>query len=223
MGCVTLVSRRTLSLVKKCQYMRPLLVLFLLCGLCALGQGRVPDRTCIHTDLSKTLTIITTARRTHLDEAFDSVRLTIRIIDKASKRLLQKISLTTFELFSEDYAHCRMVRSYSTGKNVKKEVIDDDYGDMIVADLNFDSREDLAFKTENNNGGTDYTFFTQTKDRKFVIDRFLTDSVDSYPASISRSRRTLTTLQRAGVRAAEHVYYLDPRTNKWSQIKYRIL
>lgn len=199
------------------------LALLLLCSSCATGQVHVPDRTCVHNDLSKALTIVTTAKRVHQDQSFDSARITIRIIDKSSRRLLQEISLISSELYAEDYTHCRLVRSYSTGKDARKIVIDNDYGDIIVADLNFDSREDLAVKTENNNGGTDYTFYTQTKDKKFVLDRYLTDSVYSFPWKINRSKRTLTTMVSAGVRDALTTYHLDSRTNSWTRVKRRVI
>ena len=204
--------------------MRPLLkiALFLLSGFWAQGQVHAPDRTCVHKDLSKTLTFITIAKRQHLDEFYDSVRITIKILDKTTGRFLQEITFANWELYAEDYAHCRMIKSYSTGKNVKKEVIDGDYGDIIVADLNFDSREDLAVKTDNNNSGTYYTFYTQTKDRKFVLDRYLTDSIFSFPWAINRRKRTLTTMVRAGVRDAMTTYHLDIRTNKWVRVKRRV-
>jgi len=197
--------------------------MLLMCSSCATGQVHVPDRTCIQNDLSKALTILTTAKRVHQDQSFDSVRLTIRIIDKSSKRLLQEISLIAPDLYAEDYTQCRLVRSYSTGKDARKKVVDNDYGDIIVADLNFDSREDLAVKTENNNGGTDYTFYTQTKDKKFVLDRYLTDSVYSFPWKINSNKRTLTTMVRAGVGDALTTYHLDSRTNRWARVKRRVI
>jgi hypothetical protein len=205
--------------------MRPPLkiVLFLLYSSCLHGQVHVPDQTCVHNDLSKTLTIVTMAKRVHQDQSFDSARLTIRIIDKAGKQLLQEISLIAPELYAEDYTHCRLVRSYSTGKNAGKMVTDNDYGDIIVADLNFDSREDLAVKTENNNGGTYYTFYTQTKDKKFVLDRYLTDSVYSFPWKLNPGKRTLTTMLRAGVRDALTTYHLDGPMNKWTFVKRRVI
>jgi hypothetical protein len=198
--------------------MKPLpgIALLLLVASCASSQ------TCVHTDLSKTLTFVSTVKRKHLDEANDSVRISIRIVDKATGKSLQEITVSNWEFYAEDYSHCRMVRSYSTGKNIKREIIDNDFGDIIVADLNFDSREDLAVKTTNNNGGTDYTFYIQTKDKKFVPDRYLTDSVYSFPRVIDRRRRTITTWVRAGIRNSETIYHLDIRTNRWSRIKRRL-
>jgi hypothetical protein len=199
--------------------MRPLLLtlsLFLL--------PRVYAQTCIHKDLSPTLTFITQTKRIKRpDNVFDSCNVTIKIIDKASKKTIQVISLETSDLYDGDYAKCRLVRSYSTGKNKHDTITDTDYGDMVIADLNFDQKEDIAVKSENGMAGTHYTFYVQGPDKQFRLDRFLTDSMQTFPFSFNKKRKTLTTLERAGVMCGEQVYRLDNKKNKWSMIRHRFL
>jgi hypothetical protein len=60
-----------------------------------------------------------------------------------------------------DWCHCGAVRSYETGKNAHKAVVDNDYGDLVVADINFDGLADVVLKTDGGgNGGPYYTFYT---------------------------------------------------------------
>ncbi|WP_431213083.1 hypothetical protein ACQ86N_46885 [Puia sp. P3] len=100
--------------------MKPLFktALLLLVSSWASGQA------CVHTDLSKTLTFVSTVKRMHRNVSYDTTVVTIRIIDKSNGKTLQEMTFVSDEIYVEDYSHCRMVRSYSTRKNIKREIID---------------------------------------------------------------------------------------------------
>jgi hypothetical protein len=181
-------------------------------------------QTCTHDDLSQTLRITTRALRKSGDSVLaHNCPIEVTIIDKASKKKIQKISFIAATLYSESFTKCNLVRSYSTGKNRNAAILDTDFGDIIVADFNFDSREDIAIRSDDENGGTYYRFYIQEKDKLFKLDSFLTDSMSIVPTYFNRTKKTLTTYQHAGVRLGEQLYRLDIRENKWSMIRHRFI
>jgi hypothetical protein len=118
--------------------------------------------------------------------------MTLSVLDR-NKKIVQKITYSGSLLFDSAFRNRTNSRSYTTGARENAEVVDYDYGDIVVADLNFDGREDIAVKTDSGgDAGPWYTFFVQGSDGHFHKDRYLTDSVSSFPASISTSHRTLT-------------------------------
>ncbi len=182
-------------------------------------------QTCIHDDLSSTLRITSLAQRQPGDSliAFNCPVI-VTISDKASKKTIQVITFTAIALYGKSFAKCNRVRSYVTGKNRNVEVVDTDFGDIVVADFNFDSREDIAIRSDDENGGTSYKFYIQGENKLFKLDSFLTDTMSFVPTYYNRVKRTLTTYQRAGARyEGEQVYRLDIRTNKWSMIRHRFI
>jgi len=182
-------------------------------------------QTCVHDDLSRTLRITARAERKPGDSmiAFNCP-IKVTISDKASKKKVQIISFIATALYPQSFTKCSWVRSYSTGKNRNADRDDTDFGDIVVADFNFDSREDIAIKSDDENSGTYYRFYIQGKDKLFKLDSFLTDSMSLVPIYFNRTRRILTTYQRAGARfEGEQLYWLDIRKNKWSMIRHRFM
>jgi hypothetical protein len=186
----------------------------------AVTQGMA--QTCVHRDLGHQLTIITHSKRIETtDSDYVTVKLSVR--DKRRGSIQQQIAFVARLLRYTDWCHCRDVRSYITGKNARKEVIDNDFGDLVVADFNFDGREDVALKTDGGgNGGPYYTFYRQDEKGHFQIDHFLTDSVSFFPVRFNPSKRTLTTRAHADVaHESEIVYQYNPKMQTWRQISYR--
>jgi hypothetical protein len=181
-------------------------------------------QSCIHDDLSRTLRIKTWVQRKPGDSIIAyNCPVKVTIFDKASKKSLQEISFTAASLYDRSFSKCNWVRSYSTGKNRNAEIWDTDFGDIVVADFNFDTREDIAIKSYDEMSGTYYRFYLQEKDGLFKPDSFLTDSMSLVPTYFNKTKRTLTTYQRAGARDAEMIYRLDVRTNKWRMIRHRFI
>ena len=200
--------------------MRILFLTFFLSFLFASIFGQV----CTHNDLSKTLRIITQAKRKPGDSVeANQCPVEVTIIDKASNKTIQQISFKAYTLGYRSFVNCNFVRSYSTGKNRNAIISDTDFGDIVVADFNFDSREDIAVRYDDENSGTYYRFYIQGKDRQFQLDSFLTDSISIVPTYFNRTKKRLTTYRLAGVRDAEDIYQLDVRKNKWSLIRHRVI
>lgn len=191
--------------------------LFLLTSI--LGQ------TCTHDDLSHTLRFKIESRRPADDSTNGhDCTIIVTIINKASRKKIQIISFKGIEIYSSSFTKCSQVRSRSTWKNWKAPVMDTDFGDLVVADFNFDSREDLAIRSDDENSGTYYRFYIQGKDGSFTLDPFLTDSVSLVPTYFNPAKKTLTTYQVADVgHEGEQVYRLDVRNNRWSMIRHRFI
>jgi len=115
--------------------------------------------------------------------------------------------------------------SYRTGFNINRQIVDNDHGDIIVADLNFDGKDDLAIKwEEGGNGGPLYNYYLQDKNGKFIIDDFLSKEMIFFPMEINAKKQTLTTLVHASAYSvSETVYKLDPGSGKWKQISHRFI
>jgi len=113
-------------------------------------------------------------------------------------------------------------RSYLTGVNRDKQVADNYAGDFIVADFNFDNKNDFAIINDmGGNGGTFYSYYLQQDKDKYVEDRFLTDSVTYFPA-INKANRTLTTLVHAwSCGNSEDIYTLQGA--KWKHTGHRLI
>ncbi len=119
--------------------------------------------------------------------------MTLLILDR-NKKIVQKITYKAGPLFDTAFGNKKNSRSYTTGARENAEVTDYDYGDLVIADLNFDGREDIAVKTDSGgDAGPWYTFFVQGSDGRFHKDNYLTDSVSSFPASINIKQLKLTT------------------------------
>lgn len=66
------------------------------------------------------------------------------------------------------YTNGKNSRSYSTHFNTDKTVVDDDFGDVVVADLNFDGLGDFAVTYDHGaDNGNHYYFYFQRPDHTF--------------------------------------------------------
>ena len=115
-------------------------------------------QTCIHTDLSNQFDIDTSIRRI----IGDSCLVSIEISDKDSHKTATTIQYRTLFLNDTVFRNCKSVRSYQTHKNDTLEAVDNDYGNFIVADFNFDGLDDLAIiRDSGGNSGSLYNFYIQ--------------------------------------------------------------
>lgn len=190
----------------------------ILTALSASGQ------TCTYTDLSKSLNFNLKVRRIKRPDAFsDSCIVRVAVLDKLSQKPLMTVTCAAGHLFSATYTQCNAVRSYSTGKNKDAVVQDYDYGDFIVADFNFDGKDDFAIKNDSGgNGGPLYDFYLQNSTGKFLLSRYLTDNVYHFPSRFDKAKKTLTVLTHADAMSeGETTYKLNPQTSRWRKISYR--
>jgi len=181
----------------------------------------VHGQTCIHRKLSKKYDFKVNLNRPTPGADDEKIVVTVDVIDKVSGKKNQEITVKPTFIFSDVFVNCNRVRSYTTGVNQNMESVDYDFGDLIVADFNFDSREDFALKTESGgNAGPSYDFYIQNADGKFSLDTFLTNQMGSFPKRIIKSNRTLVTSIHANAnQQCETTYRLDE--NKWKRIKRR--
>ncbi|HLP10716.1 MAG TPA: hypothetical protein VK177_02230 [Flavobacteriales bacterium] len=143
--------------------------------------------------------------------------LILFIYSKYSHQLIKVIKTDVGVIFDDYYSSAKS-RSYSTGYNQNQQVLENYYGDLVVADLNFDGKEDVAFLYERANGGEIYEYYVQTG-TTFKREPYLSDSITYFPHSINAQNKTLTTLTRSGAfYIAEATYRL--KKNKWTQINY---
>jgi hypothetical protein len=146
----------------------------------------------------------------------------ISIIRKSDKTVVQNIRSQ-----SEDEQYRRFncsSRSYVTGYNKNAEVIDGDWGDIVVADLNFDGKEDFAIvraQAPTGAGIEVFDFYLQNKDGKFVKDIFLSSQMELCPSKIDTHNHILTTESygSASAKIYRQRFKYNPATGKWANIK----
>ena len=177
-------------------------------------------QTCLHTDISKQFNFKTSLTRFKTKNLFDSCVVKITVIQKGTSKPIQTIKIISDYFFEGVYTDCNAKRSYITSKNVNVETSDNDFGDIIVADFNFDDREDIALKKDSGgNGGPDYNYYLQDSTGKFILDKYLTNNMGYFPIYINKKKKTLTTLVHANVKEqCKSTYKLDTLTNKWKKI-----
>ena len=176
-------------------------------------------QTLIHTDLSRIYNYKTSLSRLKTKSSEYSCIIKIQIINKSDKKIVQTISIYSDYMFSDAYNDKDAKRSFITGKNKNKPDTDNDYGDIIIADFNFDSKEDVALKKDwGGNGGSTYNYYTQDANGKFVLDKFLTNRMEFFPTYINRKKKTLTTLVHANAyEMCKTTYKIDSLTQAWKK------
>lgn len=158
------------------------------------------------------------------DHVHDSCIVRTRIIDKMSKRVIDSLLLTSRFFYTNYFDNSRHAVSYSTGVHVFMGG-DNYFGDLVVADLNFDGRDDIALiNDQGGNGGPVYSFYSQKADGKFILDQYLTDSISYFPTDIDRKGKTLTTYVHAGACCmGKQVYQFDKENSRWKMIEHVLI
>ncbi|WP_295712514.1 hypothetical protein [Mucilaginibacter sp.] len=141
------------------------------------------------------------------------------------KKIQQRISFNTGLLFEDAYTSNKNARSYVTGVNKDTEVSDYDFGDLIIADLNFDEKEDIAIKYDSGgNGGPVYNFYLQDKTGNFKLSKYLTNRVCSFPFYIDNRHKTIATQIHANVsQEGRKTFKYNPLTKKWRLVKWEMI
>ena len=180
---------------------------------------------CEQTHLSNQFDIAINLKRYSNTELHDSCDLKILIKNKRTKAHVDSIFLTSLFYFGDTFEKCDSTTSFTTNFNANRQVVDNYFGDIVVADLNFDNRDDIAIINDyGGNGGPLYSYFIQSNDERFTLDSFLTDSVTYFPSVIDKSKHRLITYVHAGACCTgEHIYQFDKSTKKWRQTKHKIL
>ena len=183
-------------------------------------------QVCYHKHLSKQYNFRTEIRRIkNADSLFDSCIVTVIISYKNSNKSVQRIRYSSTYFFDTVFRDCNFVRSYITGKNKNVDAYDNDYGDFIVADFNFDNKDDIATKNNSGgNGGPEYYYYIQDNNGKFVVNKFLSEKMGYFPSSINKRSKTLTTTVHANVyQYGETTFKLNSKTRKLRKVRHRLL
>lgn len=164
-------------------------------------------------------------RMYNIKDLDDSSIVYISILDKKTKTKLDSIEISSFFYFGGVFESKKNARSFITGKNKSKETIDNDFGDLIVADFNFDTKEDFAVVNDSGgNGGPLYTFYIQKEKGHFENDKFLTDSVIFFPSKINLKNKSLTTTVHADVCGfTETIYQFNSKSKQWKRKSSRYI
>src|SRR5947208_9221060 len=127
---------------------------------CLLPLQFCAAQQCKLTDLSRKFIYLVTAEKSKNEYGdLQTSKVSVEIIRKADGHSVQKLFIRS--KWVDSFSDCSSVNSYVTGKHAKDEGADNDWGDFIVADLNFDGREDFAVQREWWNTGGVYDFFMQ--------------------------------------------------------------
>ena len=181
---------------------------------------RATGQTCAHTDLSKSLLLKTQPTRLKRKDGFDSCRVHITVINKLRRQTVFTTTLASGFLFLEAYAQCNAARSYTTGTGQDADVKDYDYGDLVVADFNFDGKEDFAAKNDSGgNRGPTYNYYIQNSAGSFVLNKFLTEHMGHFPDRIEKPTRTLILESDNGQWHFRTSYQLNTKTGQWREIR----
>lgn len=164
-------------------------------------------------------------RFTSKAEKHDSCEVKLLIVDKASKKINDSINVYSHFYYSAHFVDCDKVMSYSTKLNIDRQIVDNNHGDIIIADLNFDNKDDIIVVNDiGGNGGTSYSYFVQNSNKKFTLDSYLTDSITYFPSKIDPIKKTLTTYVHAGVCGlGEHIHKFDSTNKQWREKSSRII
>jgi hypothetical protein len=119
----------------------------------------------------------------------DSHFWTIMIFDKVGN-LVDSIIQDVY-VNRADFVDFKQSRSFITGKNTDLKVLDNYYGEFVVADFNFDSKDDFAIRNDlGGNGGAFYSFYINIGSG-FELSNFLTDSLLYMPYEYDKNNKRL--------------------------------
>lgn len=158
---------------------------------------------------------------------YDYFSCSISVIVKDKKRgnTLDSIHLLGEYIGRTILEFCDDVSSFSTGFQSKhSNRMDNIFGDIVVADFNFDNRDDIAVvSSSGGNAGPLYNFYLQTKNGKFAFDEFLSSAVSYIPRVVDAKNKTLITYVHANAyQEYKTEYQLNTKTNQWSIVRQEL-
>ncbi|RZJ89259.1 MAG: hypothetical protein EOO60_10230 [Hymenobacter sp.] len=192
-----------------------------------LAVFEASGQTCVHTDLSRALlfkTEVTRVKRTEQAKEHggysDSCIVHVTVINKTTHKSVAVITYSTIFLYSPAFRKCNAARSYTTGAGQNADIKDYDYGDFIIADFNFDGKEDFAAKNDSGgNRGPTYNFYLQNGAGSFRLDNFLTEYMEHFPDRIDKAAKTLLLESDNGKWYFKNSYRLNTKNGKWQETK----
>lgn len=149
------------------------------------------------------------------------MQLKVEVTEKNKSKVYQTVTIDCEGFYLNSFDNCKNVRSYITKVNSELPSGDEnDSGNFIVADFNFDGFEDFVIKSDpGGNGGPLYTYFLQAEDRKFYRSKYLSDIVQFFPTEINAAKKTLTTFLHANANQKNRrIFKYNLKAKKWKLI-----
>lgn len=195
---------------------------FLAFVLVACTKPSVP--THIHTELSKNFSVQTTRTDSFISQNEVHSQVIVTVLSNTGRDTLLSTTFRSESLFSDAFVDCNAVRSYSTGHQQYKDAPDNDFGDIVVADLNFDGTDDIAIKRDSGgNSGPTYNYYL-SKDGQLLFDEYLSHVMEFFPDEIAPSNRTLVTqVHLSALEESRMTYLLNEEGNTWERIDHSIV
>ncbi|OYU78845.1 MAG: hypothetical protein CFE23_16695 [Flavobacterium sp. BFFFF1] len=173
----------------------------------------------MHKNLSKSLDYQVSFERTKNDSCIISVT----VIKKDSNISLQTVVIKSEFIFEKDFQDCAFTRSYTTHVNDDHNNADNQFEDFIVADFNFDGKEDFAVKRDSGgNGGSLYSYFIQNDNEKFELNDYLTNTMVYFPIIFNKKKLTLTTLVHANAYQRNRTIYKCDSKTTWKIVSEKL-
>jgi hypothetical protein len=191
-----------------------ILKLTLLISLISLN---VFSQTCSYENLSKNFNF----KVIPIPKNEDLIQIVIEISEKINPKRTQTLNVECEGFYLDSFDNCKNVKSYSTKINCELPTRDEnDSGNFIVADFNFDGLEDFAIKSDpGGNGGPLYEYFLQAKDRKFYKSLYLSETVEFFPIEINSTKKTITTLVHANAyQKNRQIFKYNQKAKNWKRI-----
>ena len=186
--------------------------------LISLISFSVIAQTCSYENLSKKFNF----KVIPIPKKDDLIQIAIKITDKENPKSIQTLAIECEGFYLDSFDDCKNVKSYSTKINSELPTGDEnDSGNFIVADFNFDGLEDFAIKSDpGGNGGPLYVYFLQAEDRKFYKSKYLSDTVQFFPIEINPAKKTITTFLHANAyQKNRRIFKYNQKAKKWKLIQ----
>lgn len=151
--------------------------------------------------------------------------ITIQILNTKTGKRQDAISFSSTR-FEGAFTDCNASRSYTTAyRSNSLEAADNNFGDFVVADLNFDGLEDFAVKTVTGERiGPLYDFYVQGKDQLFQLDKDLSMLLMNFPNEINPTTKQLVCTNTVGAcKINERRYQLNNETQKWTELSAQLI
>ena len=157
--------------------------------------------------------------------AFEDTYIKVTVFKKGTDSIIQIIRKTGWWIWGSPYEDCDLVRSYQTEINNEKPAPDNDFGDLIVADFDFNGLDDFAFLFgSGGSSGPNYLYYTQQPDGRFIRQSFLDDIMIFFPSVIDKDRKRLISNIRVDVTKYEQrTFQWDSNSSKWYFLSSEII
>ena len=179
---------------------------------------------CRYENLSEKFIYELSTKKNKEDNRVVITDLYITIINKSNSKVIQTIHRfgeDVTNLFEETFTNSNASRSYLPGfkKNTRVSDEDNEDGDIIVVDFNFDGKEDFAVKKDIGRALM-YDFYYQNNENKFVLDTYLSKHHSGMFPKFDFVKKSIIYAGFTGVDGWWKNYYnYNSKSNKWVLVK----